>query len=59
MCRHLLTLDLSHNQLHDLPGPFAKLHSLNILDVSNNKFSIFPEGISHFRGFEERALITL
>ena len=54
MCRHLLTLDLSHNKLHDLPGPFAKLHSLNTLDVSNNRFSVFPQGIFNYKKEEER-----
>lgn len=43
--RHLITLDLSHNQLRDLPGTFAKLHSLITLDISFNSLDVIPLGI--------------
>ncbi len=39
-------LDLSNNQLSQLPDDFTKLHQLKILFLSNNLFSIFPEVLS-------------
>ncbi|MEO6281481.1 leucine-rich repeat-containing protein kinase family protein [Roseateles sp.] len=36
-------LDLSGNELHDLPGDLARLHRLRVIFCSNNRFTRLPE----------------
>ncbi|XP_066305208.1 leucine-rich repeat-containing protein 20-like [Branchiostoma lanceolatum] len=51
---HLQELQLSGNQLTSLPAELQQLRELRRLDVSHNRFSIFPEAV-----FQLPALVTL
>jgi hypothetical protein len=44
----VLTLDLSRNELWDLPDDLSSLRSLQKLDISRNWFRSLPASISHF-----------
>ncbi|WP_018345116.1 leucine-rich repeat-containing protein kinase family protein [Cytophaga aurantiaca] len=43
----LEVLDLSGNELTALPNDFARFKNLRTLFLSNNKFEVFPEVLSH------------
>lgn len=45
-------LDLTDNDLSELPDDFAKLSKLKILFVSNNKFTVFPSILSKCKNLE-------
>ncbi len=43
--RNLINLDLSDNQISDLPDGFGQLHSLASLDLSGNQLSMLPQDL--------------
>nr|CAB3263527.1 leucine-rich repeat-containing protein 59-like [Phallusia mammillata] len=52
MLKHLVKLDLSKNQLQELPEDFGKLEQLQHLDLYHNKLSILPVSFCHLRALK-------
>ena len=47
LCDTLEILDLSGNNLHELPEDFGRLKHLKIVFFSNNNFTVFPAALAN------------
>ena len=50
---NILSLNLSHNRLKNLPDIFLQLINLTCLNVNNNRLSSLPESIRCFKRLQE------
>ena len=50
---NILSLNLSHNRLKNLPDIFLQLINLTCLNVNNNRLSSLPESIGRFKRLQE------
>ena len=58
-CKALVKLNVSDNQLDDLPDALCELESLRELDVSNNMIKTFPPDMARPLFFLSSSFLTL
>jgi len=51
--KHIIELDLDHNQIKQLPNEFIQCLNLQLLNLSFNKFEKFPKIIFHLRSLNK------